>query len=759
MRPLRAVLCVALSFLSLVPANAQDEAAGYFSITSERTYLPGEKVQVGVYSNNVASLEFRVYRVNDAVKFFSQLQEPHSFGGQAPHLPKQKKGSWLERFHAWKHRVWAWIRDFIRAQFSPDARHQIRLWRVGEKAPAKKGPQATEFAQVAVLNQQQLVSTWNWKVPPGGERWESKRVEVPVRDPGVYMVEATNGTLRAYTIVVVTEIAVITKAAPGRLLAYVVERNTGSPIAGADTDVWIEQQQVVAKSTDQQGMLDANITQAKPENVAVLAMYRGQVAINAPDAWNLGAEGRNLQGYTYTDRPVYRPGDTVHFKTIVRGETPTGYVIPQERELSLELRDPRTYEPVWQLTGTLSDIGTAHWDYKIPADANLGFYYLNMKSGERYVEGVRFSVQDYKKPEYAVKVTAQTPRLLQGQPIKATIEARYYFGEPVANAKVKWVVHTSTYWPFGRYESDSDLGEEDYGAAEDGQDESDTYGGEQEAEQSGTLDNDGKLQITIPTKVSANKTDLIYRIEARVTDEGNREISGHGFALATYGNFYLTAQPTSYVYSQGSAAIINITAQDYDKKPVRTAFRAVLSGWNRQQRPGELVSTAAGQTGADGKGQVQFTIPDAGEFRVRITAMSVPNREVEDTAYLWAPGQSPLWAGTQQERVQMVADKKSYAPGDTAHVLIVTGKEPTSVLVGAGGNGLYSAEVVKGRGGSVTVDIPVQREFAPNFYVSAAFIRDNKFYSGNKSLRVPPTQHVMTVNLTPSKPQYQPGQA
>ena len=757
-RPRTAASVVLLLWFAVTLIAQDDNEPAYFSISSERTYMPGEKIEIGVYSHHVAALEFRVYRVNDAAKFFSQLEDMHSFGGRAPRLPKQEK-TWIERFHAWKHRIWAWFRDFIRAQFSPESRHEIRLWRLGENKPQPKGPGVNEFAQVPLLNQQQLVSAWKWNVPPGGERWESQRVTIPVNDKGVYLVEATNGRLRAYTIVVITDLAIVTKAASGRLVCFVVDRTSGNPMPGASTRVWIDQQEIANKPTDQQGIVDLAITQAKPESVAVLASYQDDVTVDAPGAWNMGSEARSLRGYTYTDRPVYRPGDTVHFKTIVRTETPGGYMIPKDRELRLELRDPRTYEVIWQQNVTLSDLGTAHWDYPIPDDANLGFYYLNMQSGERYVEGVRFSVEDYKKPEYAVKVTAQAPRVLQGQPIKATIDARYYFGEPVANAKVKWVVHTSTYWPFGRYESDSDLGEEDYGAAEDGQDESDTYGGEQEAEQSGTLDNDGKLQITIPTKVSANKTDLIYRIEARVTDEGNREISGHGFALATYGNFYLTAQPTSYVYSKGSTAVINVTAQDYDKKPVRTAFRAELSGWNRQQRPGELVSTAEGQTGADGKGQVQFTIPDAGEFRVRITAMSVPNREVEDTAYLWAPGQSPLWAGTQQERVQMVADKKSYAPGDTAHVLIVTGKEPTSVLVGAEGNGLYSAEVVKGRGGSVTVDIPVQPEFAPNFYVSAAFIRDNKFYSGNKSLRVPPTQHVMTVNLTPSKPQYQPGQA
>jgi uncharacterized protein YfaS (alpha-2-macroglobulin family) len=736
-------------------AAAQDEEGrAYFSITSERTFEPGEKAEIGVYSSNVASLEFRVYRVNDAGKFFSQLQEMHSFGGQAPRLPKQQK-TWLEKFHAWKHRVWAWFRDFIRAQFSPDARHEIRLGRIGEGKSKAKGPPATEYAQVPVLNQQQLVAQWKW-TPTAKERWQSERVEVPVRDKGVYLVEATNGTLRAYTIVVITDIAIITKAAPGRLLSYVVLRTTGEPIAGANTRIWIDQQEVSNKATDQHGLVDVSITQAKPENVAVLADYQGEVAINAPGAWTMGTESRNLRGYTYTDRPVYRPGDTVHFKTIVRAEMPSGYVIPQERELSLELRDPQTYQPVWQQTVNLSDLGAAHWDYVIPADANLGYYYLNMKSGERYVEGVRFSVQDYKKPEYAVKVTAQAPRVLQGQTIKATIDARYYFGEPVANAKAKWVVHTSPYWPFGRYESDSDNG--DYGYGGDVNDEGDTYGAEQESEQSGMLDADGKLQVTIPTRVNPKKQDVIYRIEARVTDAGNREISGHGFALATYGSFYLTAEPNSYVYTKGSTAVTNVTALDYDKKPVVTPFKAEISRWDWRKRSGEVIASTQGQTGADGKGQAQFVIPDAGEYRVRVSAVSVQSREVEDTAYLWVPGQSPLWAGTQQERIQIVADKKSYVPGDTAQIMLITGTEPASVLITTEGNGLYSSQVVRSSGGSIAVDVSIQPEFAPNFYVAAAFIRGNKFYVGSKSLSVPPSQHVMKVELQPSKPQYQPGQ-
>jgi len=526
--------------------------------------------------------------------------------------------------------------------------------------------------------------------------------------------------------------------------------------------VWIDQKEVAAKTTDQQGLLDTRLIGTKPENVAVLATSADEFAINTPGAWNLGNDpDASLTAYTYTDRPVYRPGDTVHFKSIVRAQTMNGYVIPQSRDLRLEMRDPRDYRTVWQQTVKLSDMGTAEWNYVIPAEANLGTYYLSMQMGERYVEGTNFSVEDYKKPEYQVKVTAQTPRVLQEQPIKATIDARYYFGEPVANAKVTWVVHTSTYWPMGRDQDDEEAGagqEGDSAEADDAGDD-DTDGGEQASETSGTLDADGKLQITIPTKVDSKKQDLTYRIEARVTDAGNREIAGHGFALATYGSFFLTATPDSYVYTKGSTATVTITAQDYDKKPVGTTFHVEMNRWDWRKGAGQSVTTTQGQTDASGKAQVKLNIPDAGEFRVRVTANTPENRTIETTAFLWAPGESPWWSGPAQERVQIVPDKKTYQPGDTAHVLIVTSKEPTSVLVTVEGNGLYSGQVIKSSGGSITVDVPIKPEYAPNFYVAAVFIRGNKLYQGSKSLNVPPVQHELNVQLLPSKPQYQPGEA
>ena len=154
-------------------------------------------------------------------------------------------------------------------------------------AKRSRDRRSKSYAQVPILNQQQVVSVWKWTVP-AHQQWESQTVNIPVSDKGVYLVEATNGKLRAYTIIVVTEIAIITKAAPGRLMSFVVDRRSGDPIAGAMVRVWIDQQEVAAKTTDQQGLLDTSLNEAKPENVAVLATSGDQFAINTPGAWNLG---------------------------------------------------------------------------------------------------------------------------------------------------------------------------------------------------------------------------------------------------------------------------------------------------------------------------------------------------------------------------------------------------------------------------------------------------------------------------------------
>src|SRR4051812_29628750 len=554
----RAVVLAVFILLSL--SVCAQEQAGFFSLNSSRTYAPGQKVSVDMWAQNVGTLEFRVYRVNDPVKFFTDLGDAHQFGGRA--VPPPHKLTWLERFHNWKHGLFARIRDFFRAQFTPENRQAIREKR--SEGKQQKQTAAQTFAQIPLLNSQQLVATWKQNVPSGRERWESENVAVPVKDRGVYLIEATDGKLRAYTIVIVSQMAIITKTAPGTILAFVADREKGTPAANVQTYFFVNRNQAGQQITGADGLAQIDVHEPRPENVLVMAKTNDDFAVSAPWSYWMTTDAASLlMSYVYTDRPVYRPGDTVHFKAILRTHYGATYQLPPGQEYNVQVTDIEGKE-VFAADLKPSAMGSVNGEYTIPATGALGHHNINVRSGESYIQGGSFAVEEYKKPEYEVRVIPDTKRVLQGQTIKATIEAKYYFGEPVAGAKVKWVVHQNRIFN-GLYPTP--YGEEEYGSGEygeqaeaegeggEGEVSGQFYAGEQTEEKTGVLDENGRMQITLPTQFDEKqRSDISYRIEARVTDEGNREITGRSYVLATYGTFQIGASPDSYVYDIGKAA-------------------------------------------------------------------------------------------------------------------------------------------------------------------------------------------------------------
>src|SRR5207244_6896175 len=105
----------------------------------------------------------------------------------------------------------------------------------GASKPAANAPAAggTQYAEAPVLNAQQLVLTFR-HAPQSHNRWESQNVEVGVKDRGVYLVEAVNGELRAYTILMVSDLVMVTKTGNGRIVNFLADRNTGEPVRGAE---------------------------------------------------------------------------------------------------------------------------------------------------------------------------------------------------------------------------------------------------------------------------------------------------------------------------------------------------------------------------------------------------------------------------------------------------------------------------------------------------------------------------------------------
>jgi uncharacterized protein YfaS (alpha-2-macroglobulin family) len=761
----KTIFCLLVVLLMAIPADSQYGNV-YFSLSTNKTFLPGEKINLHLYANGVDALEFRVYKVNNAVRFFERLDNVHNFG----HFVQKEQVetlTLLERFHDWKRELWSGIRNFFRHQYSSEVREKIRE----ERGDAKKGKEveATVFAQTPILNSQQLVARWQQKMP---SHYYAQTEEVPVSAlaKGVYLVEATNGQLRAYTIVIVTELGLVTKSASGQMLTFVADRRSGAPVAKANILLWSDKKELAQMESGADGLAEATLPQEKYEDVRVLATHGDDVAVVSPSSYNLSTNPEeDWTGYVYTDRPVYRPGHTVQFKVILRTRSGERYTVPTGQSVQIVIEDP-TSKQLLQANFPVSSFGTVHGELKLSGTAALGYYSISVSTaGQRhYNMSGGFHVEEYKKPEYEVKVTPAQARVLQGDSIAATIEAKYYFGELVSGAAVKWVVHTSAYWsPYIERDEDDAADNSANGEGDDseGGGNSDRYfAGEQVSEESGKLGADGKLEIHIPTQVSGQHRDVRYRIEARVTDAGNREISGMNAVIATYGTFQVGISADSYVYQKDETINATAVARDYEGHPVQTAVHAELVRWrwygyrNNYRSQEDVIESRDVRTQADGTARVTFQAKEAGSFHLRVTAETPEKREVNQVSWIWISGAGGnWWGGDQQRQIRMVADKKSYKVGDKARVLVMTGVPEAYLLVTTEGRTVQSKRVVHSTAPTVTVEIPIQSSNQPNVFVSAVFLHDDKLYQASKSLKVPAAQQKLQIEIQPSKKQFQPG--
>jgi hypothetical protein len=110
------------------------------------------------------------------------------------------------------------------------------------------------------------------------------------------------------------------------------------------------------------------------------------------------------------------------------------------------------------------------------------------------------------------------------------------------------------------------------------------------------------------------------------------------------------------------------------------------------------------------------------------------------------------------ETTQIVADRKTYAPGDTAHLSIVSETGGFYALVIAQGFTVQKSEVMHSDGKTLSFDLPITADSQPNVTVEALFIKDNTLYQATKELKVPPVQQQLQVEITPAKDVFQPQQ-
>ena len=147
-------------------------------------------------------------------------------------------------------------------------------------------------------------------------------------------------------------------------------------------------------------------------------------------------------------------------------------------------------------------------------------------SGEQQANG-GFEVQEYRRPEFEVIVTPANRFVVQGNEAVATVQARYYFGQPVANARVRYVVNQQPYYSPLRWSD---------GVERRGRRVAVLVRRRPDASRASCgSTRKGAARFACRWSVDDNGRDYSARIEAQVTDASSREVSGNTVVHATYG--------------------------------------------------------------------------------------------------------------------------------------------------------------------------------------------------------------------------------
>ncbi|MFH1444339.1 MAG: Ig-like domain-containing protein [Candidatus Peregrinibacteria bacterium] len=614
------------------------------------------------------------------------------------------------------------------------------------------------------------------------------------------------------------------KYSGNRALVWAVDLRTGDPVAGARIGFHsLNGDTVITGKTDAQGFFETEIdlkrfatnrnewepefwvtAETKDDFAFVGSRWHDGIRPDMfgtyTDFWNPSDRPERIHAILYTERPVYRTGDTVHFKGILRTRNRDGVLsVPaKSRKATVTIADAKGNQ-VFSSTLPLTDFGSFTDVFPIDAKAPLGTYHITASLQDSpYGDAFgSFEVLAYRKPEYRVDLTTQQEDYFQDDTVQAAIEGAYYFGAPMDGATVKWRAQTTDYffnkvrdeWPAGR-----SLGEGWYSF---GLEESWCWRNcEREtkllAEGEGRLDAAGQLSIRVPAQIDDKPVSQILTIEADITDANNQVVANRVSVPVHKADAYVGVRMEDYVVTPGTDASVAVITVKPDGTPLpntKVTLNLYNRKWNSIKKKGvdgeyyfdntpEDTFVRAVKVTTDESGKAKATVrPDqGGEFRVVAIVEDGEGREAKAATSLYAWSSTYVnWPHENNNRIELKPDKPEYRIGDTATLLIQSPFQGENVkaLVTVEREQIIRKELITIASNAQKISVPITEDLAPTAYVSIIILKPRigetfdengldtgapAFRIGYAKLPIETTRKRLTIAVQTNQEKYLPGE-
>ncbi len=606
---------------------------------------------------------------------------------------------------------------------------------------------------------------------------KSGEVAAPLTEIGAYAVVAQSGARRFAQIVVISDLALLKKSDKNGSFVYVADAKTGAAIGGANVvlkEVWNYNPRRVDVSqgkSDDAGFFDKKRAGDAGSNVAAFAYVGNRYALTGQQGgyYGYGEEREQTRVLGQTDRPVYRPGQRVNFRQIVTARGTGGDWKPLVgREFFVRASNPKG-EKFWEKTLKTNEFGSISGDFEIPNDAPLGEFSIQLSDDKNISGQSQFRVEEYKRPEFEVTVSAPKEVKRPGETVAARINAKYYFGAPVPNAKVKYTVRKSTWWANYRFPNRFDWLYESWGVNQNRRNIGGEGSGEIIKEGEVTTDAQGFAELSFATKALddvapndwwARYSNPLYTIEAEVTDASRRTIEAQGEVKVARQPYFTFLNVERGYFQKGDRVPVEIRTQDANEQSVAASGKMVvykLLPGNPFSDKEEKVFEALISIDASGRAFWNWTASDSGQFRIEWQSKGEWGDEIKAQTEVWVVGDQI--GAIRLRGVTILLDKRSYEEGETLKARIVADKPGAHVLLTQEASGeILRRDVIAIDAQSKEISIPIEKKHVPNFFLAAALIQDFEVYQAQTEVFVPPTRQLLDLKVTGDKATYKPGE-
>ena len=651
----------------------------------------------------------------------------------------------------------------------------------------------------SLLNGKPNVKTLDLPKPAGNDPRPFEVVGIPLA-AGFHVVEiasqklgkallddklGANRTMYVRTSALVTNLGVHFKLGRENALAWVTTLDKGTPVAGAAVRVSdCRGKEVATGTTDAKGIATLsgiaseapscnsqnNYTQAyfvsaralQPAGDGKLDKGTLQDMAFTWSDWNRGIEAWRFNlptsngvqpdevAHSILDRTLFRAGETVSMKHLLRTQTSQGFGLSIKEPLELAIThvgsgQQYTQALAWRKTATggVSAVSS----FAIPPGAKLGVYQVELRGGrnDNSFSTGQFRVEEFRLPVLEGRVTpAEKKSLVNVDKVPLDVQINYVSGGGAVNlpVRVSALVRSKSLsfddfsefsftGPQGNRQMSNGDGEESSSASTDTRVIADKL--------PITLDKNGAGKVTVD-KVPKSRQPQDLLLEATYSDP-NGEVQTIRSTQTLWPAAVVAGIKTEGWVSSRQKIKFQALALDLTGKPqegvslevkatarITTTTRKRMVGgfytYDNKTTTKELGSVCSGKSDTRGLLLCETSLNEAGQVELVVTAKDGGGNSIQAASSVYVTQQGELWfGGENHDRMDLLSEKKSYQPGELAKFQVRMPFRFATALVAVEREGIVQTEVVQLNGQDPTIQVKIQDGWGPNVYVSVLALR------------------------------------